>query len=75
MRMVVRDPYTESAAPTMSLPVKPFNWPWLSQIAKTEATAKLESITVLPSIGSKVTVYFPSALSSFVHGFSSEAAL
>jgi hypothetical protein len=44
-------------------------------MAKTEATAKLESITVLPSIGSKVTVYFPSALSSFVHGFSSDAAL
>lgn len=54
------------AAPTRSFPVKP----WISfvfQTPKTEATEKFESMTLLPSIGSNVTVYSPSLLSSFTY--------
>jgi hypothetical protein len=51
------------AAPTKSLPVFPLISLFL-QTAKTEATAKFESITLVPSIGSNVTVYSPLGLSS-----------
>ena len=63
--MVVRDPYTAKAAPTKSLPVSPSTF-FESQIAKREATEKLESMTPLPSMGSKVTVYSPSEFNSLI---------